>query len=115
MLELVNLFGPGGRVIHRKEALQASEQATDKRSDRVWIHSPPLEAFRDILTVNTEGHGKGYVHRKTYQDPPLVDQGMAKAKPNDSGSCTRMASRRLIPGRRRRIDPSSFISNGAPE
>ncbi|CAO1613077.1 unnamed protein product [Parajaminaea phylloscopi] len=80
-LEFANLSGPGGRVVHPKEAIRAAEQAAGgKRSDRVWIDPPPLDAFRGILTINTQGPGKGYVHSKTYQGPPLVEPGMAKLR-----------------------------------
>lgn len=80
MLEFINLSGPGGRVIHPKEALRAAEQAAGNRTDRVWIDPPPLDAFRGILTINTQGPGKGFVHSKTYQGPPLVAPGMAKVR-----------------------------------
>lgn len=66
--------------MHPKEAIQAAEQAAGKRTDRVWIDPPPLEAFRGILTINTAGPGKGFAHCKTYAGPPLVEPGFAKVR-----------------------------------
>lgn len=80
MLGLLNLSGPGGRVVHPEMALRAAEHAAGQRADRVWIPPPPLDAFRGLLTIRTGKAGEGTAHGPTYNGPPLVDPGFAKVR-----------------------------------
>lgn len=80
-LAIANMSGPGGRVIHPKETVQAAlHEVGGKRLDRVWIDPPPLDAFRGLLTIQTGKPGTGFAHGKTYKGPPLVDPGFAKVR-----------------------------------
>lgn len=80
-LAMINMSGPGGKVIHPKEALHAAQHiAGAHRSDRVWLDPPPLDAFRGILSIRTGKPGEGIAHGPSYNGPPLVDPGFAKVR-----------------------------------
>ncbi|PWN18754.1 alpha/beta-hydrolase [Microstroma glucosiphilum] len=79
-LGLLNLSGPGGRVVHPEMALRAAEHAAGQRADRVWIPPPPLDAFRGLLTIRTGKAGEGTAHGPTYNGPPLIDPAFAKVR-----------------------------------
>ncbi|EPQ31446.1 uncharacterized protein PFL1_00781 [Pseudozyma flocculosa PF-1] len=80
LLNVLNYSGPGGSVTHPKLAADAAKKVA-RGVDKVWFDPPPLDALTDVLSVRTQGAGRGLAVQSThYAGPPLLDPAFAKTR-----------------------------------